>query len=142
MTGAMTLYRSSIGKKAIMAITGFIWVGYVFVHMFGNLKLYFGSESLNVYAEFLRDVGYPFFPHTMVLWIARIVLVAAIGMHIMAAAQLTLMSQASRPSGYGKEDRVQPAYVYASRTMRWGGRDHFAIYPLSHPPFDNWDVAW
>lgn len=134
MTGAMTLYRSSIGKKAIMAVTGFIWVGFVVIHMIGNLKIYSGAETYNAYGEFLREVGYPLFPHESVLWIARIVLVAAVVFHIMSAAQLTRMSQASRPTGYGTSNRVQPAYVYASRTMRWGGVIIllFIIYHILH----------
>lgn len=121
MTGVMTLYRSSIGKKAIMAVTGFILVGFVFIHMIGNLKMYFGAEDYNAYAEFLRNVGYPLFPHEGLLWIFRLVLITSVVLHIMSATQLTLMSQASRPQDYGNKDVVQPLYVYASRTMRWGG---------------------
>lgn len=134
MTGAMTLYRSSIGKKAVMAVTGFIWVGFVIVHMIGNLKMYFGPEDYNTYGEFLREVGYPLFPHTALLWIFRIVLIGAIFFHILAATQLTMMNQSSRPSGYGQTDRVQPLYVYASRTMRWGGVIIllFIIYHILH----------
>ena len=134
MTGVMTLYRSSIGKKAIMAVTGFILVGFVLIHMVGNLKMYFGAEDYNAYGEFLRNVGYPLLPHEGLLWIFRLVLIASVGLHIMSATQLTVMSQTSRPQDYGNKDVVQPLYVYASRTMRWGGIiiALFIVYHLLH----------
>lgn len=126
MTGVMTLYRSSIGKKAVMALTGFILVGFVVIHMIGNLKLFQGPEALNAYAGFLRTVGYPLLGHEQLLWIARIVLLAAVGLHIWSAAQLTMMSRTSTMSRgvmpgapYGRKANIQSSY--ASRTMRWGG---------------------
>ena len=51
---AVAIYRSSIGKKALMALTGLIWIGYVVLHMYGNLKVFQGSEHFNEYAEGLR----------------------------------------------------------------------------------------
>lgn len=57
----MALTRSSIGKKVIMAVTGFIWIGYVVVHMYGNLKVFLGSDYFNEYAEGLRVLGEPIF---------------------------------------------------------------------------------
>lgn len=134
MTGALSIYKSSIGKKAIMAVTGFIWIGFVFVHMVGNLKMYFGAHDYNVYGEFLRTVGYPLFPHTVLLWIARIVIVSAVVLHVWAAAALTSQSLSSRPGAYKENNRAQPLYVYASRTMRWGGIiiGLFILYHILH----------
>lgn len=119
MTGVTTLYRSSIGKKAIMALTGLIYVGFVVIHMVGNLKIYTGAEHLNAYAGFLREVGDPVVPRETVLWIARIVLLAAITLHITMAVQLTRGELAARPVKYDTKNVVQASL--ASRTMRWGG---------------------
>src|SRR5690606_25114127 len=55
-------YRSAVGKKWVMALTGIFLMGYVFFHMLGNLKVYFGAEDINHYGEWLRDLLVPFFP--------------------------------------------------------------------------------
>ncbi len=117
--GFLALYRSTIGMKVAMAATGFVLYGFVFVHMWGNLKVYAGREYLNHYAEFLREVGAPFFGYEQVLWILRVVLLASVALHFYSAAVLTLRDRASRPVGYAvKKDQVTS---YASRTMIWGG---------------------
>jgi succinate dehydrogenase / fumarate reductase cytochrome b subunit len=67
------LYRTAVGKKYVMAITGVIWMGFVLVHMAGNLKIYLGAPEMNHYAEGLRTLGAPFFPRTM-RWTGIIVL--------------------------------------------------------------------
>ena len=50
-------YRSAVGKKWVMALTGIMLMGFVFVHAFGNLKVYFGAEDFNHYGEFLREIA-------------------------------------------------------------------------------------
>ena len=59
MAAALTLYRSSIGKKAVMAINGLMGIGFVILHMIGNLKVFLGSSAFNDYALFLRTLGEP-----------------------------------------------------------------------------------
>ncbi|NJL04169.1 MAG: succinate dehydrogenase cytochrome b subunit [Chloroflexaceae bacterium] len=137
MTGVMTLYQTSIGKKVVMAVTGAILLGFVFVHMFGNLKIYSGPVALNEYAEQLRYLGKPIFGYEQLLWIARVVLLGAVVMHIVSAVQLTLQSNGSRPQPYNVNTRTQPAYRYASYTMRWGGvvLFLFIIFHLLHFTF-------
>ena len=81
-------WRSYLGKKAVMAITGVGLFGFVLVHMLGNLKLYQGADKLNAYAEWLREVGSPALPHGGALWIARIALLAMVVLHVVAAAQV------------------------------------------------------
>jgi len=66
-TGLLALYRSTIGMKVAMAVTGFILYGYVLLHMWGNLKVYAGREYFNHYSEFLREVGAPFFGNEQAL---------------------------------------------------------------------------
>jgi EAL domain-containing protein (putative c-di-GMP-specific phosphodiesterase class I) len=82
-------YGSAIAKKWLMAITGIMLMGFVFAHMVGNLKMYLGAEHINSYADWLRTMGEPVFPRTVLLWGMRIGLTAAFVIHIVSAAQLT-----------------------------------------------------
>ncbi len=121
MTGVMTLYRSSIGKKTVMAVTGLLLLGYVVIHMWGNLKVYQGAAELNQYAHDLRLLGAPVLGYYQAIWIARIVLLGAVLLHIWSAVSLWQQSNAGRAQGYNEVKRTQPAYTYAAYTMRWGG---------------------
>lgn len=121
MTGALTLYRSSIGKKAIMAITGLIGIGFLVLHMYGNLKIFEGPAYFNAYAAGLRELGAPIFGHAHLLWIVRLVLLGAVGLHILMAYQLTLQDLGGRPRQMRYAVRKDVQATYASRTMRWGG---------------------
>ncbi|HVM20648.1 MAG TPA: succinate dehydrogenase cytochrome b subunit [Egibacteraceae bacterium] len=117
---AVDFYRSAVGKKYVMAITGIILMAYVFAHMVGNLKIYLGAEEMNHYGEFLRQLAYPIFPHSGALWIMRLGLLAAVILHIHAAVALTRMNRRSRPTKYAsKRDYI--AADFAARTMRWTG---------------------
>ena len=114
------LYRSALGKKYIMAITGIVGLGYVLAHMIGNLKLYQSPEAFNTYAHFLRELLYPIAPQSAVLNILRVVLVVALIGHVVAAYQLTVMNRRARPDAYrSKRDFV--VADFAARTMRWTG---------------------
>ncbi len=114
------LYRSALGKKYLMAITGVIFMGYVLAHMLGNLKLYQGAEDFNLYAEFLRRLLYPILPQSGTLNVLRAILLLALVIHVVAAVQLTQMNRRARPSSYrSKRDYV--AADFAARTMRWTG---------------------
>ena len=114
------LYRSALGKKYVMAITGLIFMGYVLAHMLGNLKLYQGADEFNTYADFLRRLLYPIMPESATLNLMRVVLVVALVLHVVAAAQLTAMNRKARPESYrSKRDYV--AADFAARTMRWTG---------------------
>lgn len=139
MSWLIDLFRSYVGKKAIMAVSGVALFGFVFVHMLGNLKLYAGAEAYNHYAEWLREVGYPLIPHSGLLWIARLVLLAAVGVHMLAAWQVTRMSWSARDVDYATW-RPQ-ASDYASRTIRWGGVI-IAIFVLYHLAHFTWGWAW
>jgi succinate dehydrogenase / fumarate reductase, cytochrome b subunit len=124
----MTFYRTSVGKKVVMAVTGFIVFGWVLAHMIGNLQVFQGPEKLNHYAELLQSLG-------AFLWIARGVMLAAILLHIIAATQVTLQSMGARPTVY-RLHRMRKT-TYAARTMWWGGPliALFVIYHLMHLTF-------
>jgi succinate dehydrogenase / fumarate reductase cytochrome b subunit len=123
---------SSIGRKVVMAVTGAILFGFVFVHMLGNLQVYLGPEAMNAYGVFLRELL-----HGTGIWIARAVLLAAVVLHIWAATSLTLTSRRARPVAY-REQKWKES-TYASRTMRWSGviLFFFIIYHLMHFTFGN-----
>lgn len=106
------LYRSTIGKKILMAVSGVILVGYLLTHVVANLLIFTSADALDAYAEFIKSK--PF-----VLWPARVVLLAAALVHIVAAAQVTLRNRAARPVGYRR--RSPQASTWASRSMRIGG---------------------
>ena len=114
------LYRTSVGKKYLMAVTGIIWMGYVLAHMIGNLKMYQGAEQLDGYAEFLKKLLYPLAPEKAVLWIFRAVLAGALLLHVVIAAQLTQQNRRARATRYQAKRDYQAANV-ASRYMRWTG---------------------
>jgi succinate dehydrogenase / fumarate reductase, cytochrome b subunit len=113
-------YRSAIGKKWVMGVTGVILMLFVLVHMIGNLKLFLSKSELNLYGEALRDMPGHLLPRTVLLWAIRIVLIGAFAFHIHAAATLTIMNRKARPDAY-KSPRDYIAADFASRTMRWTG---------------------
>jgi succinate dehydrogenase / fumarate reductase cytochrome b subunit len=116
----LEFYRSAVGKKWVMAVTGLIGIGFVLAHMIGNLKVYMGAEDLNHYGEFLRELLHPLVPRTVTLWLLRLGLIGALLLHLHAAYTLTVMNHRARPSDYvGGRDYV--AANFASRTMRWSG---------------------
>ena len=120
------LFSSSIGRKFIMAITGLVLVGFVFGHLVGNLQIFLPPDHINGYAHFLQALG-------PVLWLVRIVLLVAVGLHIWAAVVLTMESRAARgPQQYGVKKWLKA--TWASRAMRWTGFIvfFFILYHLAH----------
>jgi succinate dehydrogenase / fumarate reductase cytochrome b subunit len=114
-------YRSAVGKKWVMALTGLMIMGFVFFHAVGNLKVYLGAEGFNHYGEALRDLLVPFVPRTFALWaFLRVGLIVAFVLHIHAAYSLTRMNRRSRGPGY-VQSRDYQAATAASRSMRWTG---------------------
>lgn len=122
-------FRSSIGRKILMAVTGVILIGFVIGHLIGNLQVFSGPDALNGYAQFLHNLG-------PLLWIARIGLLVAVGIHIWAATALTLDNQRARgPEPYGVKHTIRA--TLSSRTMRLTGYVvlAFIIYHLAHFTF-------
>ena len=113
-----SVWRSTIGKKTVMATTGVIMLLFLVAHMLGNLKIFFGTGDFNAYAAWLRTIGEPVLHYEWFLWIARVVLTACVVLHGVAAYQLSRRDIAARPAKYRhKRQRAS----YATRTMRWGG---------------------
>lgn len=108
----IAFYEAPVGKKVIVAVTGLVLIGYVAAHMLGNLQIFLGPERINAYAELLHSAG-------ALLWVARAVLLAAAGLHILLTLQLWLLKRRARPVGYIKKVDVPSAY--AARTMILSG---------------------
>ena len=113
MNRVMALWESSVGKKAVMAVTGLILVAYLITHVLANLLVFDGPDRINRYAALLHSTG-------GALWGARLVLLVAAILHIVAAVQLKARSRAARPQAYAGP-RSSQASTLASRTMLWGG---------------------
>ena len=115
-----SLYATHLGKKYAMAISGIVLMAFVLGHMLGNLKLYIGASSMDAYSRWLRTVGSPELPHQALLWVVRIVLLAALVVHLHAAYSLAVVNRRARPDAY-RSPRDYVAASFASRTMRWTG---------------------
>jgi len=124
-----TGYRSSIGKKAVMAVSGGVLVLFLIGHMIGNLKIFYGEQTFDHYSAWLRTLGEPALPHRAVLTIIEIVLAVAVLAHIVSAVLLARQARRARPIGYRHRTRVRQ--TYSSRTMRWGGVI-IALYVVYH----------
>ena len=126
MNRLAVFWQSSVGKKAVMAVTGFILVAYLLTHVLANLLVFSGPERINRYAQLLHSSG-------AALWGARLILLAALILHIIAATQLAIRSRAARPEPYagGRDPQVS---TFAARTIRWGGALIllFLIYHILH----------
>lgn len=117
--------RSTIGAKALMAITGIVLLLFVLGHMVGNLQVFAGPEKLNAYAAFLQGLG-------PLLWAVRLFLLACLVLHVWSAALVVRRNRAARPVPYeAKKDLVTS---YAARTMIWSGVLvlAFVVYHLMH----------
>lgn len=138
------LYQTAIGKKWVMALTGIGLLGFVVVHMIGNLHIYEGPIQMAEYAEALRDLGGHLIPRTLLLWVMRLGLLAMFALHIHSAYTLKEISRRSNTNANwidgqqryeGGQDYI--ATDFASRTMRWTG-PIIGLYIIFHLA----DLTW
>jgi succinate dehydrogenase / fumarate reductase cytochrome b subunit len=118
-------YRSTVGRKIVMAVSGVILVVFVIGHMTGNLLAFEGSDAINSYSRFLHSTG-------ELLWAVRAVLLVAVVLHVHSAYTLTRAARAARPDGYA--ERTLRVTTLPARSMRWGGVVLlvFVIFHLLH----------
>lgn len=126
MNPLVQLLQSSIGKKYLMALTGFGLAGFVLVHMAGNLNMFLGPEAINAYAHKLQTLPAP------VLWGFRAALLLMVVVHVVTAVALAKQNKAARPANYEVNITVQASY--ASRTMLMSGLIIFAfiLFHIAH----------
>jgi succinate dehydrogenase / fumarate reductase cytochrome b subunit len=119
------VFRSSVGKKYVMAVTGCALFLFVIGHLAGNLQIFLGPEAINRYGNFLQS-------NPELIWPARLGLLLMVGLHIWSATKISLENKAARPVGYTVYQPVGSSY--ASRHMLIGGSVVFVfiIYHLLH----------
>jgi succinate dehydrogenase / fumarate reductase cytochrome b subunit len=115
-------YSTLVGKKVIMAATGVILFLFIVGHLLGNLQIFDGPERLNAYSAFLKKTG-------EILWAVRLVLLAALVLHVVASVQVSLASRRARPVAYAVKKSIESSY--AARTMIWSGPLIF-LYVVYH----------
>jgi succinate dehydrogenase / fumarate reductase, cytochrome b subunit len=120
----LTLWRSTIGKKYVAAITGVMIAIWVVLHMLGNLKAIEGpgnaqsQAAIDRYARTLRTLFSPVFPHDMVLWIIRGILILAVILHVVSVTQLWLRNRKAQPRSH-RSKLIRASWF--ARTMPWTG---------------------
>lgn len=103
-----------------MAVTGLVLIGFLLMHMYGNLKMFLGEHSFDYYAEWLKgDILYPLIPHGWFIWLFRGFMLLAIVLHMYSAITLWARAKAANPLAYAAKKQL--AQTYSARTMRWGG---------------------
>jgi succinate dehydrogenase / fumarate reductase cytochrome b subunit len=122
------MLSSTVGRKFVVALTGFALTGFVIAHMVGNLHIFQGREALNEYAHFLKELG-------PILWAMRIGLLICLVLHMYCSLSLKMQSLAARPIRYVYENTAQA--TLASRTMVQTGLLIFAfiLFHLAHYTF-------
>lgn len=120
------IWRSSLGKKYVMALTGLAQFLFVIAHMIGNLQVFVGREALNRYAHFLQTTP-------EILWPFRLGMLVLLGLHVSAAIALHIQNAGSRPRTYEGNPTPLDASL-ASRTMIWSGAivAMFIVYHILH----------
>jgi succinate dehydrogenase / fumarate reductase cytochrome b subunit len=120
---APRFWDSTIGKKAVMAVTGVVLAGFVVGHLLGNLQIFLGPDRFNGYAHALKSLP-------ELLWAVRITLIVSVVAHIWSSIQLAVVKSEARPVSYVRSKSI--ASSYASRTMYMSGPivAAFVIYHL------------
>jgi succinate dehydrogenase / fumarate reductase cytochrome b subunit len=128
------MLTSSIGLKAMMALSGVALLGFVVAHMTGNLLSFAGRETFNEYAKGLEDLG-------AILWVMRGGLLGAFAVHVLVAFKLYGENRDARPVVYASTRSVQSTVT--ARTMIWSGLALFAfiVYHLLHFTFGVVDIG-
>ncbi|MGO4255752.1 succinate dehydrogenase cytochrome b subunit [Marmoricola sp. RAF53] len=111
--------QSTVFLKILMAASGIVFVGFVLMHMYGNLKAFAGHDAFNEYAHHLRTIGVPILPENGALWIIRVVLLLSLVVHVYCAATLWRRARNARTVKYVVKKHT--GAIFASRLMRWGG---------------------
>src|SRR5208337_4621277 len=124
----MNLLKSSVGRKLIMSVTGFLMIAFVAMHLLGNTTIYHGPDGINTYAKAIHRF-------TSLVWAFRLTLLAMFSLHVFYGIQLTLENRAAKPQGYAMNGNLQT--TFAGRNMIWTGLliAAFVVYHLLHFTF-------
>ena len=124
----MKLFSDSIGRKAVMAVTGLLMVLFVVGHLLGNLTIFAGADGINAYAEKLQALA-------VVVWTNRVVMGTAVLLHIVLSIQITMENSKAKPDKYAVSRSLRA--TFASKNMIWTGviLGAFIVYHLLHFTF-------
>jgi succinate dehydrogenase / fumarate reductase cytochrome b subunit len=119
----MRLFSDSIGRKAVMAVTGLLMVLFVIGHLLGNLSIFAGPDGINAYAQKLHELP-------VVVWATRIVMGAAVLIHLVLSIQITMENSTAKPEKYAVSRSLRA--TFASKNMIWTGviLGAFVVYHL------------
>lgn len=125
MTAFSAFYRSSVGKKIIVALTGIVLIAFIIGHLLGNLQIFLGPDWVNGYAAHLRELG----PG---LWVIRVFLLVTVVVHIYVTIRLAIENRRARLVRNKKRNYVKA--TTASRSMVMSGLIvlAFIIYHIAH----------
>lgn len=126
MKGLISFFTSTIGRKMLMAITGFVLSGFVLVHMLGNLQFFISPEAINSYAHHLQSLPAP------ILWGFRLVIFLSVVVHVWMAIWLAKEKADARPEAYEVKKTVRASFF--SKQMMWGGLllAAFVVFHIAH----------
>ncbi len=108
----MRLFSDSIGRKAVMAVSGLLMVLFVVGHMLGNLTIFAGPNGINAYAQHLHELP-------PVVWGTRIVMGVSVVLHLVLSIQITLENSAAKPDRYAVQNSLRA--TFAGKNMIWTG---------------------
>jgi succinate dehydrogenase / fumarate reductase cytochrome b subunit len=125
MFGLIPFFRSTIGKKVLMAVSGVFLFAFCVEHVTGALLFFKGPGTINGYGHLLHYSA-------ALVWSFRAALIVAAAVHIIFATQLYLQERAARPQGYRNRRYLRASY--AARTMKYSGPFllAFVIFHLAH----------
>jgi len=121
----MNLFKSTVGRKILMAVTGLCLVGFISVHLLGNLSVFAGPDGINAYAEHLHALG-------PLVWIFRLIMLGLFAVHITFGVQLYLENRAATPENYAVQKTL--VTTFSAKTMVFTGLIvlAFLLYHLLH----------
>ncbi|WP_321372274.1 succinate dehydrogenase cytochrome b subunit [uncultured Desulfuromusa sp.] len=121
----MNLFKSTVGRKILMAVTGLMLVGFITVHLLGNLSVFAGADAINAYAKHLHDLG-------PLVWVFRLVMLVLFAVHITFGVQLYLENRAATPDSYAVQKTL--VTTFSAKTMVFTGLIilAFLLYHLLH----------
>ncbi len=108
----MKLFSDSIGRKAVMAVSGALMVLFVVGHLLGNLTIFAGADGINAYAYKLHELP-------ILVWGNRIVMGTAVLLHVVLSIQITMENSRAKPDGYAVKHSLKA--TFASKNMIWTG---------------------
>jgi succinate dehydrogenase / fumarate reductase cytochrome b subunit len=121
----MDLFKSTVGRKILMAVTGLCLIGFITVHLLGNLSVFAGPDGINAYAEHLHSLG-------PLVWVFRLIMLGLFAVHITFGIQLYLENRAATPENYAVQKTL--VTTFAAKTMVFTGLIilAFLLYHLLH----------